>query len=54
MASSFFMEEFDNEEIDTHGNLRQIEDVTGYIHILKEQLGQSGGQGAVYRTDEPD
>lgn len=54
MASSFFMEEFDNEAIDTHGNLRQIEDVTGYIHILKEQLGQSGGQGAVYRTDEPD
>lgn len=54
MAFSFSMDYFDEETSATNSTVRQIEDVTGYIHILKDQLGQSGGQGAVYRTDEPD
>ncbi|WP_406042452.1 protein kinase domain-containing protein [Succinimonas sp.] len=32
----------------------QYEDIYGHIHTLKEQLGQAGGQGVVFRTMEPD
>lgn len=33
---------------------KQYEDIYGHIHMLTKQIGEAGGQGAVFRTMDPD